>query len=158
MTISAVAWVPKGASKEIPEKFALTEDEFSRIEASISERLEQSRADLKEAQQDASMDDASSKKKGGRKGKVQKAEATSDEKTANGEDPDAAIIKEFNLDNYDDDDDVGMDVIESEDDDEETARLKQEEIQGRNPYLISAILQVKYGFLEMSPNRFCDQL
>ncbi|KAJ3410887.1 hypothetical protein HDV05_003105 [Chytridiales sp. JEL 0842] len=126
MTISSIAWVPKGAAKETPEKFALTEEEYAKIEASISQRLEQSRADLTDAQQQESNGAvaAASKKKGGRKGKIESKPAAA---ATPADDPDAAIVKEFDLDNYDDDEDEGMDM--DSDEDEEIAALKAQEMQ-----------------------------
>ncbi|KAJ3165825.1 hypothetical protein HK101_012064 [Irineochytrium annulatum] len=109
--ISALAWVRKGASKETPEKFALTDDEFGRIQESIQQRLDNSRdalKDAKEEEEQAALAEPDAKRSKGASSKGAKAEKMVVD------DEDAAIIKEFDLDNYDDsdddqdDEDVGM--------------------------------------------------
>ncbi|KAJ3111933.1 hypothetical protein HDU96_005138 [Phlyctochytrium bullatum] len=91
--ISSLAWVKKGSAKETPSKFSLTDDEFNRIQENISQRLQESRAGLAHAKGEASDDDED----------LADGSASKQE-TGGMDDVDQAIIKEFDLDNYDDED------------------------------------------------------
>lgn len=46
--ISAIRWVPRGANKELPLKYELTEAEFERIKNAAGEKIISAKSDLKE--------------------------------------------------------------------------------------------------------------
>jgi hypothetical protein len=99
MTISAISWVPKGAAKETPSRYNMSEEEFTRIQSQINEKLESSKADLMKVQEEEEVVSLSTNPK-------DKSTTAKDKKQAAAmSDHDAAIIKEFNLDNYDNDSD-----------------------------------------------------
>ncbi|KAF4031604.1 WD domain G-beta repeat [Phytophthora infestans] len=83
--ISALAWVPKGASRRIPEKLKLTDDEVKMMrEAATEEEVEeQSAMEAAMAEEDAE----------------QQISANQDEKDSNG------LPASFKMDDYDDEDD-----------------------------------------------------
>ncbi|KAI8827223.1 WD40-repeat-containing domain protein [Fimicolochytrium jonesii] len=91
--ISSLLWVRKGAAQEKPDKFKLTEEEFSKVAEKIGARLDDAREDLQVAGKGSDNDDED---------EMAVDEPTDAEKAAaaNGEDDELA---EYNLDNYDDD-------------------------------------------------------
>ncbi|KAJ3214461.1 hypothetical protein HDU67_001646 [Dinochytrium kinnereticum] len=110
--ISSLAWVRKGAAKETPVKFALTDEEYKRIQENIAQRLEESKEELAVAQQQAAS------AAGDPAPALAKASKAS-EKAAVTSEVDAALIKEFDLDNYDDDDEDDDQMDEAEGDGED---------------------------------------
>ncbi|KAJ3096689.1 hypothetical protein HDU97_005650 [Phlyctochytrium planicorne] len=104
--ISSLAWVRKGAAKETPERFSLTDDEFTRIQENIQQRLDESREDLNQATNSNGNAPAAAPAKKA----AAAASAISEE--------DQAIMKEFDLENYDDDEnedeEMGEDMVDEE--------------------------------------------
>ncbi|KAJ3329329.1 hypothetical protein HDU76_008125 [Blyttiomyces sp. JEL0837] len=112
--ISFLSWVPKGAAQETPEKFKLDDERYAQIQEQIASKLEQSRSDLEQAEADAMVADqgsSSSKKTGKNAGKEMPVSAE-----------DEAIIKEFNLDTYDDDEEDEAEDIELDEDEAELVK------------------------------------
>ncbi|KAJ3131165.1 hypothetical protein HK100_006711 [Physocladia obscura] len=118
MTISSIVWVPKGASKEEPLRFKLTDAEYESIQSKIASHIKEIKEEPPSDAEIAAVIAESSKKQ-------PQASATS---TANSKDD---FIKEFDLDNYDDDEDAdflpdGNENDEESDDDDGNDSLTEE--------------------------------
>ncbi|CAK7212115.1 rRNA-processing protein [Sporothrix bragantina] len=105
--ITTTAWVPRGFAAPFPKKYDFNEDEFDRIAELAKLQLEDAQEDLDEAQEgegenddeDKTEESAQTDKKS-KKSKAKKAAAAAATIDINDDD-----LKEYNLDNYDDDED-----------------------------------------------------
>ncbi|KAI8607871.1 WD40-repeat-containing domain protein [Chytriomyces sp. MP71] len=114
MTISSIVWVPKGAAKEAPTRFNMSETEYESIQTKIAKHI----SDIKDeapAQAVAAENEATKAKA------EQKAEKGAD----------AQLVAEFDLDNYDDDGDnvdfLGNGGDDEEESDDENGNLSDDE-------------------------------
>ncbi|OAQ97377.1 hypothetical protein LLEC1_01592 [Akanthomyces lecanii] len=102
--ITAAQWVPRGFAAPFPQKYALDEAEYERIAELAQLQLDDAEEDLKDAQEneagdDAMVDDApvkSSKKKSKKEIKYN----------------DDEDLKEYNLDDYDDDEEKPVEEVQ----------------------------------------------
>ncbi|KAJ3391926.1 hypothetical protein HDU84_005074 [Entophlyctis sp. JEL0112] len=107
MTVSAIAWVPKAAAREAPQRCVLDDARFADIQAAIASRIHQARADLADAGSPSPAD-----------APKEPANPSNAAKKANVDDD---FVKVFDLDNYDNDaspdfmGNAGMDDEESDD-------------------------------------------
>ncbi|KAI9353697.1 WD40-repeat-containing domain protein [Obelidium mucronatum] len=87
MTISSIIWVPKGAAKEEPTRFKMTDEEYEAIQEKIAKQI-------KDIKDDAPAEAVAAAAKGSKKTVEKKGKD-------NGED---GFMKEFDLENYDEED------------------------------------------------------
>ncbi|KAJ1675573.1 rRNA-processing protein [Spiromyces aspiralis] len=90
--ISALCWVKRGAAKEYPQRYEMTEEEYKRINSIVSNELEDAKQNLKDAESKIAAADVA-------------ATTEEKEKKAIEEDPELAGL---DMENYSDDD-GGMD-------------------------------------------------
>ncbi|KAI9760067.1 MAG: hypothetical protein M4579_001900 [Chaenotheca gracillima] len=97
-TITATTWVPRGFAAPYPQKYDFDEDEYERISKLAQLRLDDAKEDLGEAQDAADSDEPDSSAK--RNGKATKASITKQ---------DDDDLKEYDLENYDNEDEPEVD-------------------------------------------------
>ncbi|KAF4638036.1 hypothetical protein G7Y89_g66 [Cudoniella acicularis] len=98
--ITATAWVPRGFAAPFPTKYTFDEEEFQRIAELAKLQLDDANEDLEEAQNEA-IASAPKDAAGDEEGSDEESAA----KNIKDEDDD---LKEYDLEHYDDDDDVAM--------------------------------------------------
>ncbi|KAI6781040.1 putative WD repeat-containing protein-like protein [Emericellopsis cladophorae] len=101
--ITAAQWVPRGFAAPFPTKYTFDEEEFARIAELAKLKLDDAEEDLEEAQE----------KEAGKKGGNDKVDSSMEvEGAKNGKQEQDKVnlddddLKEYNLDNYDDEDDA----------------------------------------------------
>ncbi|KJR81696.1 periodic tryptophan protein 1 [Sporothrix schenckii 1099-18] len=111
--ITTTAWVPRGFAAPFPQKYEFNEDEFERIAKLAKLQLEDAQEDLDEAREEGEGEDDGEAEgqtedqtegaaKNGKTSKKPKANVAAAAATIDIDDDD---LKEYNLDNYDDEDD-----------------------------------------------------
>ncbi len=108
--ISAIAWVPRGVAKAVPEVVEPTEEELDLLRDTVAEEeRDDEESDGQEMEEDDEAEDAvararafASAVKGGRAKGNSKAEPTGNSSVLD------AALKELDLDNYDDEDDTEL--------------------------------------------------
>ncbi|CAK7198638.1 rRNA-processing protein [Sporothrix eucalyptigena] len=105
--ITTTAWVPRGFAAPFPKKYDFNEDEFERIAELAKLQLEDAQDDLDEAQEEEGDGEGEDSKieeeadvQNDKKSKKAKAKKNTETIDINDDD-----LKEYNLDNYDDEDD-----------------------------------------------------
>ncbi|KAF1772170.1 G-protein beta WD-40 repeat [Phytophthora cactorum] len=109
--ISALAWVPKGASRRIPEKLKLTDDEVKMLReaATEEEEEEQSAMEAAMAEEDAEQQNQDEKDNNGGAGAVEEEE---DDETADQPDEEGNVAMEDDEDEQDDELEMDKDDVE----------------------------------------------
>lgn len=105
--ISSLCWVPKGVSLETPIRFKLSDEEYARIQDKISKRVQSSREDLEEAQNDAHIQQDPAAPTSASTTATTTVTNIDETKpsSAVSDAEEEALIKEFRLDTYDNDED-----------------------------------------------------
>ncbi|EPE06301.1 periodic tryptophan protein 1 [Ophiostoma piceae UAMH 11346] len=117
-TITTTAWVPRGFAAPFPKKYDFNEDEFARIAELAKLQLDDAQEDLEEAQEGEGEGegegevDAKAKAEAFASQITKKGSKSKSKASAGAEiDIDDDDLKEYNLDNYDDDDEENADIV-----------------------------------------------
>lgn len=119
-TITTTAWVPRGFAAPFPKKYDFDEDEFARIAELAKLQLDDAQEDLEDAQnggeevEEAEADtnmDAKAKAEAFAREVTKQSKKNTTKEEINIDDDD---LKEYNLDNYDDDDNDAVAVADGQ--------------------------------------------
>lgn len=122
--ISAIAWVPKGASRRVPEKLKLTDAEMKLMHQLAADEAAEEREQMEAAMADFALDDADDGEEDGDDEVVADADGATDKH---------GLPASFKMDEYDDEDDdaaitnfIGRDALAGQEADSDNEELDGE--------------------------------